>query len=98
MCLLRYHTKEQDITLFLVTVYGSVVCSLWTKENVVRSYFLASSFTTPCTLDVFSDSFLGVFMSGNHMMVGLFPACSSVTTIKNKTQSKAPILYFAYQN
>ncbi|OXB58493.1 hypothetical protein ASZ78_009058 [Callipepla squamata] len=38
-----------------------------------------------------------VFTSGNHTMVGLFPACSSVTTTKNKTQSKAPVL-FVYQS
>lgn len=54
-----------------------------------RAYILPSSFTFPCMLDVFCNSFLDVFMSGNHMMGGLFPACSSVTTTKNKIQSKA---------
>lgn len=46
----------------------------------------------PSHLDVFSDLFAGVFMSGNPMMADLFPACSFVTTIKNKTLSKSPIL------
>lgn len=50
----------------------------------------------PSHLDVFSDLFPGVFTSGNPMMADLFPACSFVTTIKNKTQSKSPILCLYY--
>lgn len=50
----------------------------------------------PSRLDVFSDLFPGVFMSGNPMMVDLFPACSFVTTIKSKTQSKSPVLCLKY--
>jgi len=65
---------------------------------VFRDCILPSSFTFPFTLHVFSASFLDVFMSGNHMMGGLFPACSSVTTTKSKTQSKAPVLCFVYQS
>lgn len=64
--------------------------SLWllAKELCVQCQY-PPHLPLPSHLDVFSDLFPGVFMSGNPMMVDLFPVCSFVITIKNKTQSKS---------